>query len=47
MNSDTLYLRDLVPLLERRGYAVEVPMAGLGIGQQLGWLSRHVKQEAA
>jgi hypothetical protein len=36
----------LVSALEARGYAVEVPMAGLGIGQQLGWLSRRVREAA-
>jgi len=34
------YREFLVPALVRRGYAVEVPMEGLRIGEQLAWLSR-------
>lgn len=33
-----LYRKPLVPLLEAAGYSVSVPMAGLGIGQQMAWL---------
>lgn len=33
------YREPLVSYLEAEGYRVEVPMAGLGIGQQLAWLS--------
>jgi hypothetical protein len=36
------YREFLVPLLRHDGYAVEVPMAGLGIGQQLAWLDRNI-----
>jgi hypothetical protein len=35
------YREALVPLLEMHGCSVEVPMEGLGIGQQLQWLSQH------
>lgn len=38
------YREHLVPLLEQAGYAVEVPMAGLGIGQQLAWLNRKIDE---
>lgn len=31
------YRKYLVPLLETRGFKVNVPMMGLGIGQQLKW----------
>lgn len=29
----------LIPLLEKAGYTVEVPLQGLGIGQQLSWFN--------
>lgn len=32
------YREYLVPKLEESGYQVEIPMLGLGIGQQLAWL---------
>ena len=32
------YREHLTPVLEARGITVEVPMEGLGIGQQLAWL---------
>lgn len=35
------YREFLVPALQRRGFAVEVPMAGLGIGAQKAWLLAH------
>ena len=35
------YREFLIDDLERRGHRVEVPMAGLGIGQQLAWLKEH------
>lgn len=31
----------LIPILEAAGHVCEVPMAGLGIGQQLRWLTRN------
>ncbi len=34
-----LYRDDLVPLLEGAGFKAVAPMQGLGIGQQLAWLS--------
>ena len=34
------YREHLVPRLEAAGHAVEVPMRGMGIGQQLSWLDR-------
>lgn len=34
------YRKNLTPLLIDSGYKVEVPMRGLGIGQQLGWLKQ-------
>jgi hypothetical protein len=33
------YREYLVPLLQEVGYTVEIPLMGLGIGQQLAWLS--------
>lgn len=37
--------RELVaPVLAGLGYTVEVPMLGLGIGQQLAWLDQQSKQ---
>ncbi len=36
-----LYRRDLVPRLQVYGYPVEIPMEGLGIGEQLSWLKKH------
>jgi hypothetical protein len=35
------YREFLVPALKCRGFAVEVPMAGMGIGQQKQWLLAH------
>jgi hypothetical protein len=32
--------------LEARGYAVDVPMKGLGIGKQLQWFDRHRAEHA-
>jgi hypothetical protein len=34
------YREPMVALLAARGYRVAVPMAGLGIGQQMAWLKR-------
>jgi hypothetical protein len=31
------YRQYLVPLLENAGYTVDIPLKGLGIGQQLAW----------
>lgn len=31
------YRKYLIPLLEERGFKVNIPLEGLGIGQQLGW----------
>ncbi|SRR6266849_818544 len=36
------YRQYLVLLLRQRGCEVEIPMRGLGIGQQLRWLKRHL-----
>lgn len=36
------YRRDLVPLLLERRHPVDVPMVGLGIGEQLAWLQRQI-----
>ncbi|MBD2560709.1 MULTISPECIES: DUF6884 domain-containing protein [Nostoc] len=33
------YREYLVPLLQEVGYTVEIPLRGLGIGQQLAWFS--------
>jgi len=33
------YREYLVPLLQEVGYTVEIPLMGLGIGQQLAWFS--------
>lgn len=35
------YREFLVPALEKRGIAVEVPMKGMSIGKQLQWLERN------
>jgi len=35
------YREHLTPLLEQYGCSTEVPMRGLGIGEQLAWLKRH------
>jgi hypothetical protein len=37
------YREYLLPLLQTAGYTVEVPMAGLGIGQQLQWLDQQAQ----
>jgi hypothetical protein len=34
------YRSYLAPLMEKDGYKITVPMEGLGIGQQLQWLSK-------
>jgi len=39
------YRQDLVPLLEKHGCSVEVPMEGLGIGRQLQWLNHHLSRK--
>ena len=36
------YGENLVPFLERHGFTVSVPMAGLAFGPQLRWLKEHV-----
>jgi hypothetical protein len=35
------YREDIIPFLTGKGFSVEVPMEGLGIGSQLSWLNRH------
>jgi len=40
------YREFLVPSLLSKGYPVEVPMQGLGIGQQKQWLMSHTPCEA-
>lgn len=35
------YRETLIPILETAGHVCEVPMLGLGIGQQLAWLAEH------
>lgn len=37
------YREHLVPELRDRRYIVEVPMTGLGIGQQMKWLKEHTQ----
>jgi cytoplasmic iron level regulating protein YaaA (DUF328/UPF0246 family) len=39
------YRKYLQPLLEQDGYAVFVPMQGLGIGQQLAWLKNKMESD--
>jgi cytoplasmic iron level regulating protein YaaA (DUF328/UPF0246 family) len=39
------YREHLTPRLQAQGYLVETPMAGLGIGEQLGWLKRRLDEE--
>ena len=41
MLAGTRYREALEPALRARGCTVEVPMAGLGIGEQKAWLLRH------
>jgi hypothetical protein len=41
----SLYREHLVPLLKEHGCEVEVPMRGLGIGQQKAWLKRRVPKD--
>ncbi len=38
------YRENLVPCLKKYGCQVDIPMKGLGIGRQLQWLSRQLKQ---
>jgi hypothetical protein len=38
------YREGLIPTLRARGIEVYVPMEGLGIGQQLGWLKRKLQR---
>jgi len=40
------YRQHLVPTLRELGCEVEIPMRGLGIGQQLGWLKRKLRSTA-
>lgn len=39
------YREFLIPAIVRLGAAVEIPLAGLGIGQQIQFLKRVIKQE--
>lgn len=39
------YREHLVPLLHRQGHVCEVPMRGLGIGEQLRWLKNNTGQQ--
>ncbi len=39
------YRELLRPALEERGHVVEVPMAGLAIGQQMQWLNRQMEKQ--
>ncbi|MBD2505100.1 DUF6884 domain-containing protein [Anabaena azotica] len=39
------YRQYLIPLLEEAGYKTEVPLQGLGIGQQLQWFDNHGADE--
>lgn len=36
------YRQYLLPQLEQAGYSVKVPLKGLGIGQQKGWLKKEL-----
>ena len=36
------YRKVLIPLLEARGFKVNIPMQGLGIGSQLKWLKNRI-----
>lgn len=38
------YREFLVPLLEGAGYSIDVPLQGLGIGQQLQWFKNNTNQ---
>jgi len=39
------YREYLVPLLKNAGYTVEIPLQGLGIGQQLQWLKQQIDKK--
>lgn len=39
------YRKFLIPLLESEGYTVDVPLKGLGIGQQLGWYKNNLRSD--
>jgi hypothetical protein len=39
------YREDLIPVLHQRGHVCEVPMRGLGIGEQLGWLKQNAAKQ--
>jgi hypothetical protein len=36
------YRKFLVPLLEKDGFKVNIPLKGLGIGQQLAWFKNNI-----
>ncbi|WP_349410833.1 DUF6884 domain-containing protein [Pseudalkalibacillus sp. SCS-8] len=43
LHGGKVYRDHLEPQLEQRGYDYEIPMKGLGIGQQLAWLDAQMK----
>jgi hypothetical protein len=38
------YREHLIPLLESQGYAVAIPLEGMGIGKQLQWFDKENKR---
>ncbi|GJD23007.1 hypothetical protein RIVM261_079630 [Rivularia sp. IAM M-261] len=37
-----LYRQQVIPILQAYGYTTRAPMEGLGIGQQIKWLTDHL-----
>ncbi|WP_085523057.1 DUF6884 domain-containing protein [Tuberibacillus sp. Marseille-P3662] len=44
LHGGQVYRRYLQPQLHRYGYTFEVPLEGLGIGQQLKWYDEHINK---
>ncbi|WP_221566461.1 DUF6884 domain-containing protein [Alkalihalobacillus sp. TS-13] len=42
LHGGKVYRDHLEPQLEQKGYAYEIPMKGLGIGQQLAWFDKQL-----
>lgn len=47
LHGGKVYRDHLEPQLQKRGYDYEVPLEGLGIGQQLAWLDYQIKQSGS
>ncbi|WP_257351557.1 DUF6884 domain-containing protein [Pseudalkalibacillus decolorationis] len=44
LHGGKVYRDHLEPQLEQKGYHYEIPMKGLGIGQQLAWFDKQLKE---